>query len=60
MFGFLARLWGAPERNVLLYMSTGAQPKRSQNPKSPGVSDARDTLTWTILIWMTGAGITAT
>jgi hypothetical protein len=39
-FGVLARLWRAPERSVLLYVSTGAQPKRSQNPKSPGVFSA--------------------
>jgi hypothetical protein len=33
-------LWRAPERSVRWYVSTGAQPKRSQNPKSPGVLNA--------------------
>src|SRR5688572_2421592 len=41
-FAVLARLSRAPERSVRWYVSTGAQRKRSQNPKSPGVVEARD------------------
>jgi len=33
----LARLSRAPERSVLLYVSTGAERKRSQKPRSAGV-----------------------
>jgi hypothetical protein len=33
----LARLSRAPERSVQKYVSTGAQRKRSQDPKSAGV-----------------------
>ena len=36
-FAVLARLSRAPERSVGVYVSTGAQRKRSQNPKSAGV-----------------------
>ena len=32
-----ARAQVTPERSVLEYVSTGAQPKRSPNPKSAGV-----------------------
>jgi len=42
-FGDLARLSRAPERSGGAYVSTGAQRKRSQNPKSPGVVEAQDT-----------------
>src|SRR5690606_20157112 len=39
----LARLSRAPERNVRGYLSTGAQRKRSQNPRSAGVLVRQDT-----------------
>src|SRR5260221_4633593 len=40
----LARLSRAPERSVLEYVSTGAQRKRSQKPRSPGVLAGCDEL----------------
>ena len=42
-FADLARLSRALERSVRGYVSTEAQRKRCQNPKSPSVVEARDT-----------------
>jgi hypothetical protein len=38
----LARLSRAPQRSVRLYVSAGAQRKRSQNPESSSVVEVRE------------------